>query len=121
MALTASELSSMREAVEDLLPDTCVIQSRSWQSDGMGGGSYIWTDAYTDVPCRLAPRRFREREAVVGDKLSVHSFWVLTLPHDQEIDETMRVVVGGETYEVVSVNRAQSERVAVRADLVKVS
>ena len=120
MSLTASELSAMRDHLEEILPDTCTIQTRSWQADGMGGGSYTWSDTYTNVKCRLAARPYREREEVSGGRLTVHSVWVLTLPWDQAIDETMRVVHDGETYEVVAVDDTHSERACRRADVVRV-
>lgn len=110
----------MRTHLEEILPDTCTIQTRTWTSDDMGGGSYSYANTYTSVACRLAARPFMEREASVGEKLTLHSLWVLTVHWDQAVDETMRVVHGGETYEVVSVDDLHSERHCRRADLVRV-
>lgn len=122
MAITAAELALYRTIIEDtfLATDTCTIQSRGWTDDDMGGGSYTYAAAATAVPCRLVPRGVLTREEIVGGKISVHDVSKLSIHWDRDLDETMRVVFGDETYEVVHVDDQHSERLTRSADVVRV-
>lgn len=95
--LNAAELERMRAVAETALPDTCVVSSQTYVSDGGGGGSVTWTAAGT-FPCRVAPLGGDER--LYGGRLSPDSDSVITLPHDATISEQSRVVVNGGTYNV---------------------
>jgi len=117
--LSAMELAQLRTIAGDYLPDTCSIATVARTSDAMGGWSQKWTNTYTLVPCRLAPARATRDETLRGEQVSAYSQWVLTVAHNQTIDETMRVVHDSETYEVLRLEDTHSSRTAKRAYLVR--
>jgi len=100
MALSTLELSQLRAIAADYFPDTCALQTVARTADLMGGWTEEWTSTYTTVACRLAPARATRDETLRGEQISAYSQWVLTVAHNQTIDETMRVVHDSETYEV---------------------
>ena len=102
MSLSTYELAQTRLDTEDYLPDTCTIQTRSNAPDGMGGQTVTWANTYTSVPCRVWQKT--GRESAVGDQPTAVTRWVINLHWDQAIDNTMRVVHGGFTYEVNDLN-----------------
>lgn len=118
MTLTADELSDIRDCIEDLLPDTCTIQTVTQSSDGMGGWTESWANTHTGVPCRVWRKEGNERE--VGDQTAEVTRWVLTVAWDQAVDATMRVVHAGHTYQVNDVNDTGSERGERRAWLTRI-
>lgn len=119
MALSALELSQLRGDAADYFPDDCTIQTVANTPDLMGGWTEGWTSTYTSVSCRLAPARATRDERLRGEQMSAYSQWVLTIAHNQTIDETMRVVHDDETYEVLRLEDTHSSRTAKRAYLVR--
>lgn len=115
--LTDSELSAMRSTVEESLPDTAVIQTSGWVSDGGGGGDTGWTNAGT-IDCRIAPISGREDET--GERITSESHFILTFPHDTQIDTNSRVLVAGGTFNVETV-RDRSWNTSTRVEAVKES
>lgn len=120
MAISATELARMQATAEDHLPDECTIQTVTRTVDAIGGWSESWADTHTGVACRLAAVQARAAEAMVGAELAAVTSWVLTVAHDQALDETMRVVHDGETYEIAQLEDRQSWRTAKRAHLRRV-
>lgn len=117
--LTADELAEMRDAIEDLLPDTCDILSVTRTSNGEGGFTETWGTVSASVACRL--------DAISGtDHLSAGAIqpftrWMLTVPYDTVINNTYRVSHGGYTYNVVGgVNTDTSWIASKRAVLERV-
>ena len=87
--LTNSDLSVMRDAIEQLLPDTCNILAGTETSDGMGGVTLTWGTAGTAIPCRFD---FKSgREFVVGVGLQSFTSAMLSLAYDVTITEVNRV------------------------------
>lgn len=119
MALSTLELSQLRTDASDYLPDTCIIQIVARTADSMGGWTEAWSNTYTSVACRLAPARATRDETLRGEQISAYSQWVLTIAHNQTIDETMRVVHDSETYEVLRLEDTHSSRTAKRVYLVR--
>jgi hypothetical protein len=117
VGLSTAELARLRADAEDYLPDTCTIQTVSRASDGLGGWTETWSNTYTGVACRLAPVQTAQGEIVEGEQVSALTRWILTVAHDQALDETMRVVHGGETYEVAHLEDTHSNRTAKRVYL----
>lgn len=99
--LTAAELAVLREVQEEAMPDTCTIQRRSLQSDGMGGYTESWSDLATGVRCRIASARYRPEERAIAEQVRGKTLWMLTLPAGQDITARDRVIVSGVAYEVV--------------------
>ena len=117
MSLSTQELTQLRADAADYFPDTCTIQTVTRAEDDTGGYSESWANTYTGVACRMAPIRSDQPERVEGDQVQALSRWILTVAHDQAMDETMRVVHDGETYEVAHLEDTHSNRTAKRAYL----
>lgn len=116
--LTASELASMRSVTASALPDTCVIQTQAWASDGGGGGSQTWTTSGT-LACRIAPAGGHGAgEGETGDRISADSEYVVTLPSDTSLTTNARLLTGGGTFNVEAI-RERSWNLSVRAEVVK--
>lgn len=119
--LSDAELTEIREFVEaNVLPSTCTIQVPT-ETNTKGSVATTYANTYTSVPCRIMPARNEGREYVTGEKVTRRATYVLTLPFDQAIDATYRVIVDGDTYEVLGVWDDHNFRTARRADVVKVN
>lgn len=119
MALSTLEIAQLRGDATDYFPDICTIQTVARTADLMGGWTEAWSNTYTSVACRLAPARATRDETLRGEQISAYSQWVLTVAHNQTIDETMRVVHDSETYEVLRLEDTHSSRTAKRVYLVR--
>lgn len=114
LGLSAGELDAIRADIAQMLPDTCVLYTQSYIPDGMGGGTIGWNVAGT-VACRLDRKTGYEKLA--ADAARPYGEWMLTIPHNATISVDMRVVHGGETYDVVAVNDDKSWRDCIRAEV----
>lgn len=112
--LSTQELAQLRTAAENYLSDTCTIRKVTRSDDGQGGFTETWSDRASGVACRLASVRSQRSERPEGEQLAAYSRWVLTIPHDQAIEESDRVVHDGETYEVAHLEDTHSNRTAKR-------
>lgn len=113
--LTTDDLAGMRATAGAALPDSCVIQTQAWVSDGGGGGTTTWTAAGT-VDCRIAPLNGSERDT--GDRISSHAEYVVTLPFDASVSTDSRLVINGDTFNVAAI-RDRSWNVSTRVEVVK--
>ena len=121
MAITSAELELYRNILEDtLLGDVCTIQTRTWTADDMGGGTWTYANAATAVPCRLVPVGLTSREEISGGKITVHDAFELHIHWDRDLDETMRVIIGSDTYEIAHVDDQHTERLTRSANVVRV-
>ena len=111
------ELSGMREAINQLLPDTCDILSVTRSADGEGGWTETWGTAST-VSCRLD--MVQGREALAGGAVQPFTAYMLSLPYDAVISAANRVQHSSVTYNVVSVNTGQSWKAVTRVSLERV-
>jgi hypothetical protein len=68
----------------------------------------------------MVPKGLGQREEITGGKITVHDMFTCYVHWDRNLDETMRVIFGGETYEVIHVDDAHSERLTRSADVVRV-
>lgn len=108
------ELDDLRADLEaELLPDTCTILSVTYASDGQGGQTATWGTAAASVACRLDALRGYEGQA--GAAVQPFHAWVFTLPADTSITSAHRIVHGGATYNVTSVDAGKSWEACVRA------
>lgn len=117
MGLTDAELTAMREAINDLMPDTCSILTITGTSDGAGGYTYAASGTAT-ASCRLDLKTGTEKDA--SGALVPFSSWILSLPYDTTITEQNQVVHGGYTYNVINVNTDASWIGVKRARLERV-
>lgn len=115
--ITASEMAGIREAVEDTFVELATIQTVTRASDGTGGYTETWSSR-TGVPCRLISASNQGRQGLTtGGQWQVASGWALQLRWDDSIAQGDRVVLGGDTYTVLSVDDAHSQRAYRRAFL----
>jgi len=118
--LTDGDLLYMRDALEELLPDTCNILTAAVAIDGQGAQIPVWGTATANVPCRLDPSRKDNREYVTGGALQPFSYWQLTLPHNTSLSAEQRIEHGGQVYAVIGVDDGKSWTGTVRAMVVRV-
>lgn len=105
----------MRTEAERALPNTCVIQTSTYASDGGGGGSFTWANSGT-LNCRLAPIAGDENQT--GGRIGPDSTSVVTLPWDASVTENSRLLISGGTFNVAHV-RDRSYEITTRVEVVK--
>ena len=115
--LSESELATMRSTVVDSLPDTAIIQTSGWVSDGGGGGTTGWTNAGT-LPCRIAPIMSAGDEGVVADRITGTGRFLFTLPSNAAITTNSRVLYDGGTFNVENI-RERSQNVSTRVETLR--
>lgn len=113
--LTDSELEAMRATVVESLPDSAVVQTSAWVSDGGGGGTTGWTNAGT-VACRVAPLGAGEGET--ADRITATGRFVFTFPAATSVTTNSRILHSGGTFNVESV-RSRSWNTATRVEAIK--
>ena len=105
--LTDSELTNMRETIEDyLLPDTCDILSVTRASDAAGGFTETWGTATASAKCRLDTQNGRYMTLDGG--VQSYKKLVLSLPYNTTITTANRVLYSGNTYQVISTNEGSN-------------
>ena len=114
-ALSSAELTGMRDAIEQLLPQTCNILSATFTPNGQGGGTTTWGTVSASVACRLDV--ISGMEQVTGGALQPYTRSVLSMPYDTTVDETYRIELGSNTYAVKSVNTDQGWIAVRRCEL----
>lgn len=122
MSLTPAELAAIRDTADNILPDTCTIQTLTRASDGMGGWVDTWANTHTGVACRLGIESSgvaADAELEQGQRLVALRNYVLTLKYDQTIQPHDRVIVGGNTYEIAQVLDGHSWITVKRVSLVR--
>lgn len=116
MALTEAQLTRMRAQLETLLPQSAVIQAVTRTSDGAGGWLEAWEAVSGGtVAARLDPLGKAERTAALGEAETMTIRYQLTVPHDAPIAQDRRVVIEGNTYEVVQLDADHGWNVSRRA------
>lgn len=108
-SLTSAELAQMREAIEDLMPDSCDILQLTQTSDGAGGLVDTWGTATggVSVPCRLdfgTPGN----EAMSNSSLTPFQKGIVSMPYNYTVTHANRLKINSITYSVQGVNTNQS-------------
>lgn len=116
--LSSGDLAAMRGVLAESLPETAVIQTRSYTSDGGGGGTLAYTAGGT-VDARIAP--LSGSEETIGERLSPNAQWVVTLPANTTVSEDSRIVISGTTYEVEAVRGPRSYELSRRVEVSEVT
>ena len=104
--LNPIELKEVRETASLNLPETVDLLSWQGSPDNRGGLTEEYDITDQGVKARLAERTGEER-AFAGRE-DVLADYILTVPFDQNIDETMEVQHGGQRYKVKFVNTGRS-------------
>jgi hypothetical protein len=119
--LTDADIAGMRSAVEDSLPDTAVIQTRTFVGDSGGGGTSVWAASGT-VACRVSPRRPSNfgAERDVAMRITEVATFLVTLPQSASCDTNSRIQTMGNTYEVVGLQEPRSWDLCRRVEVLEV-
>lgn len=107
--ITADEESGMRDVIDNVMPDTCVIQQSAYVSDGEGGGTVTWASVTGGtVACRFDTPKPGNNTIVFASGESLKFEGIFTLPHDAPLATNNRLSYGGTAYEIVGLGEAQS-------------
>jgi hypothetical protein len=118
--LTANDLALMRAAQQAALPDTCSIQRATSSHNVIGEGVPSWAAVGVAIPCRLAPQLRRRDLQAVGEQQRTVGDWVVTLPYDTDVRSGDRIIIGGDVYDVIDTQRAESWLTAIRCEVRRV-
>lgn len=102
-SLTANELADMRTEAASSLPDVCTIRSKTSVADDMGGVSETYSDTATNVPCRVQADVLQSTEAIDVAAIKGKNTYTVSLPYNQAVSNTSRIVWSGKTLEVLAV------------------
>jgi len=116
--LLTDQLTLMRSQAEDMMPDTCDILSVTNTSDSQGGIVQTWGTASASVKCRLDAQG--GGDALSAGRITDFRGYILTVPYATTVTEANRVLHGGVTYAVTSVDLDKSWPVTRRAKLERV-
>ena len=115
-AIDSTMLTAMRDAIGELLPDTCQVVTITLSPDGQGGQTESRATA-SAVPFRLDV--LTGREQIAGGALQPFTAYKGSLPYDTSIVTGSELLHGGVTYAVTAVNTNQSWIAVKRVDLEK--
>lgn len=116
-AIDSTMLLAMRAAISELLPDSCNILTPTNTPDSEGGVTTAWGTS-SAVACRLDAKQ--GREMLTGGAIQPYTTYILSLPYDTTIAQTSRVLHGGVTYAVKSINLNQSWIAVRRVELERI-
>ncbi|MEM4406542.1 MAG: phage head closure protein [Candidatus Methanomethylicaceae archaeon] len=108
----------MRETQSKHLPETVYVQKLTRVSDSSGGWSEVWQTAFT-TKGRISPGQKSQGTAVLGGAVAEVGEYLVTLPHDVEVDSLDRLQIRGTQYEIKAV-LDRSEKTALRVLVEKV-
>lgn len=100
--ITADQLSAMQSTVAATLTETATVKRKTLAPDGMGGTTETWATVAT-VACSRSTG-VSQAEQAVADRLSVVRPWVVRVPAAADVTNKDRLVIGGRTFEVVSLS-----------------
>lgn len=111
--LSAADLELMRDEAEDFLPDTAVIKTPSWVSDGGGGGTTTFTASGT-ISCRIMPVSGNER--IEGARLNTDTEYLVTMPHDAPVNADSVLEIGGNSFSVTNIGEPRSWAITLKVE-----
>lgn len=116
--MTAAELAALRADIEELMPDTVIVQRATRGTNTYGyGGSVDWSAVGT-VAARVDPMPVSARREMIGEKETTVIYRQLTLPYSADIASGDRIVFGDRTYELRLLDDDHSLRGDRRAEMV---
>ena len=104
--IQGNDLAYMRAETRKAMPDAVDVQRKSLVSDKQGGYTESWGNAYQQIPARLSTKVGQESNEASRQDFQFDA--TLTVPYDQSILQTDRVVHSSGTYEVQSVDAGKS-------------
>ena len=113
--LQGSDLNYLRTETQKAMPDNLTIQRKTLVSDKQGGFTEGWSDVYQNVQGRVSVTGGSESMAAGRQDVRIDA--TLTIAYDQSIEQSDKVVHGGETYEIVSVDSGKTWALARRCQM----
>lgn len=104
-------LARMRAQVAELLPDSCVISAPGGSVNSFGEYVPSMTVQGT-VDCRLDPLRQRGDVVKAAAQETLVAEYVLTLPYNAPVGADYQFVIGGDTYQLITMADDHSWRVS---------
>jgi hypothetical protein len=115
--LSATDLAAMRLAQAEALPGTCTILRATSAHNAIGEMALTWQTVGTAVPCRLRPQtRIGDLRSIGGQQQLVGQ-WVVTLAYGANVCNGDRIVIGGDTYEVIATQQDEDWLTATRCEV----
>ena len=109
----------MRATVDSSLPDSAIIKTRAWVSDGGGGGTTTYAAAGT-VDCRIAPVTMDD-EVIEGERIHPDTEYVLTFPYDTAVVDDSLITIDSRNYSVTALRAPRSYAVSLRVEAKEVT
>lgn len=111
----------MQGQVEEILPDTCIIQTHTGAKDSAGRPTQTWT-AVTGgtVACRVDPigqNQMMGQVDAMREQTEIR--YQLTVPHDAPLAANCRVVHDNKTYQILQLDVDHSWNVSLKAIMVE--
>jgi hypothetical protein len=97
--LSDAEIATYREAFNEMLSDSCVIQRLVTASDGQGGSTSSWSAVGTAL-CTVSPLKTNGGAPVVGDQVIEAADRIVTLPAETDVRTADRLAIAAATYTV---------------------
>ena len=113
--LQSNDLAYLRTESRTAMPDSVTIQRKTLVSDQQGGFTEGWADVYQNIQGRVSVSS--GSESVSEGRQDVKVDATLTLAYDQSIEQSDRVLHGGQTYEIVSVDAGKTWALAQRCQM----
>lgn len=117
---SARQIERARVRFATLLPDLALIR-RGTETTNTGGSQVTtWVDLAMNVPCRLAPVGGGEDErgnASGGDRITDEATATITFAAGQDITESDRVTIAGQTFDVLLVRRRGNYEITRRCEV----
>lgn len=111
----AAIVAQARAIAADYRCDAYTVMRPQYADDGAGGHDPTYGQVEAGL-CLLTAGATRPDERVIADRAGSQAPYVLrNLPHDTALAASDRVVIGGRTFEVLGVLRAEAANVAVTA------
>lgn len=121
--LSDDELASIRDTVEEWLPDTCTITRPDGGQTSAGRADGTPSTVASNVPCRVEPDNDRRREVEHQSGVFANPQWRITMPHDTPAvkPQDTIVVTNLGTFKVQAATSGRSIAADVVVNCVKVS
>ena len=113
--LQTSDLTYARVESQKAMPDNVTIQRKTLVSDQQGGFTESWSNVYQNIPGRVSVAD--GSESIAAGRQDVQISATLTVAYDQSIEQSDRVLHGGEAYEVQSVDSGKTWALARRCQM----
>lgn len=106
----------MRDVAEQTLDSTAVVQSKTYASDGGGGGTTVWAASGT-VACHLSPiPAYENDEREIAERIAADADWIVTVPAETSVTTENRIVTEGKTLNVEACHAPRTWEITTRLE-----